>query len=150
MAQDTTVQEKTFQKDQEVNQSKKESDPSFVESMDNSSGLDSKEPATDPTHEDDSTSKESQPTDTVSGFTSSSPEDNEYNQKLLEKIEARSKEAYDDLIHFEQRNNYNINATTILQTKKRKCLLESDHENLNFLFEYIVYLKKRKKITASK
>ena len=79
-----------------------------------------------------------------------SSKDSEYNQKLLASLEAKVKEAHEDLIQFEQRNNYNINSTTLLQVKKRKCLLESDHENLNFLFEYMVYLNKRKKNICSK
>ena len=84
-------------------------------------------------------------TNTDSSQSSSSIEDQEYKQKLIEQIDLRIKEAYEDLASFEKRNHTNISFTTVAQTKKRSCLLESDHENLNFLFEYIVYLNKRKK-----
>ncbi len=146
MSTDTLVKEEatTATATTTTTQSKEEVLDSKEESSVNSTSIDAKEAST--VVNEESTSSDSSSSDK----TVLSEEESQYNQKLLEKIEARSKEAYDDLIQFEQRNNYNINATTLLQAKKRSCLLESDHENLNFLFEYIVYLKKRKKIAESK
>ena len=77
----------------------------------------------------------------------SSQED--YSQ-LLENIEKKLKWCESELCVSEKLNFINIKLTDIKEVRKRFTLLEKDHSDINFLFEYLINLNKRKKKLTEK